>query len=120
MKGLGAGGEAGKLRLWVDGELDDVTWRSGEVSCGTYEGGGDKWVPETCKIAVAEVFGCGGAEADQAQEEYRMREQKYAERARKVDRAQMFGGREGWNENPDKFILDIAGVTGTGNDFLDG
>jgi hypothetical protein len=40
-----------------------------------------------------------------------------AERARTVDRVAMFGGKEGWRNNPDKFILDIAGVTGAGNDY---
>ena len=41
------------------------------------------------------------------------------ERARTVDRAAMFGARRadgGWDEHPDKFILDIAGVTNAHSD----
>jgi hypothetical protein len=47
----------------------------------------------------------------QAQEQYRRRQEAAAERARKVDRLAMFGGKQAWHENPDKFILEVAGIT---------
>jgi hypothetical protein len=47
----------------------------------------------------------------QAQEQYRRRQEMAAERARKVDRLAMFGGKDAWQQNPDKFILEVAGIS---------
>lgn len=55
----------------------------------------------------------------QAQDNYRIRQMKMIERARTVDRAAMFGMRRadgGWDDCPDKFILDMAGITSANSD----
>jgi len=116
-KGMGAGGEAGRTSIWVDGDLEELIWRPGDKACGTFDAEGAVWRPENGKIAVVEVFGFGGTEAEAGVEQYRQRRAKAAERMRKVDRAQMFGGRQGWSENPDKFILDMAGITGASDGY---
>lgn len=44
---------------------------------------------------------------------------KMVQRARTVDRAAMFGMRRadgGWDDCPDKFILDMAGITSANSD----
>lgn len=59
--------------------------------------------PQTVKRI--EVWGCGGQVVKEKQEKQRQWERKQAEKLQKVKRP----GR--WDENPDKAILEMAGVT---------
>ena len=67
------------------------------------------------------MWGLGGNEAIEAQQQFKIRQMEKIVKARTVDRAAMFGisGRTadgGWEENPDKFLLDAAGVTSSNSD----
>ena len=121
VRGLGAGGGAGKLRLAVDENLEGIRWQGARM-CDTFQGGGCEWSPEEGQISVCEVWALGGSdEAQEAQEHYRMRQMKMIQRARQVDRAAMFGmsnRREdgGWDANADKWMLDMAGITSANSD----
>jgi len=59
--------------------------------------------PQT--VQKIEVWGCGGKEVREKQKTQQKWEQKQAEKLQKVKRP----GR--WNENPDKAILEMIGVT---------
>ncbi|XP_020609672.1 restriction of telomere capping protein 5-like [Orbicella faveolata] len=59
--------------------------------------------PQT--ISKIEVWGCGGQELKDKQQKQQQWERKQAEKLQKVKRP----GR--WDENPDKAILEMAGVT---------
>jgi hypothetical protein len=61
---IGGGGEPAKLSLYIDGELEHVKWAA-DQKCKTYTGDPDVWAPPKGKVQVCEVWGCGGASADQ-------------------------------------------------------
>ena len=65
-------------------------------------------------VLSLELWGCGGASADEVQRTLREQRARDAGRAKVVDRAAMFGITEGidWHEadNVDKMILEAAGA----------
>ena len=65
VKGMGAGGDAGSLRLAVDENLEGVRWASGSKECATFQGGGCDWSPPEGQIDVCEAWGLGGADAEE-------------------------------------------------------
>jgi len=110
--GFGFGGETGSFRLWVDKDFAvgstravDVTFRKGPLM--------DDFDFEIEDIVV---WGLGGEGAEQRQEKERMREQNLTEKMRKVNR-QMAA--EGWNEGPNKWMMDLVGRTGASDAFQD-
>ncbi|CAK0848100.1 unnamed protein product [Prorocentrum cordatum] len=88
-RGIGFGGQAEMCRLWLDSDFErchvlesDATYQEGRLLPGD-----DYQIPLEC--ACVEVWGCGGAEAAEAQGEQRSRDQGLRDQARKVDRARM-------------------------------
>jgi len=65
VKGMGAGGEPGHLRLAIDENLEGIRWAGGDKACQTFQGGGSDWSPAEGQIDVCEVWGLGGADADE-------------------------------------------------------
>jgi hypothetical protein len=61
---IGGGGEPAKLTLYIDGELEHVKWTA-DQKCNTYVGAADVWAPPKSKISLCEVWGCGGASAQE-------------------------------------------------------
>jgi hypothetical protein len=60
--------------------------------------------------------GLGGEQACQAQADFQARDERAIARARTVDRKKMFGVTdETILDNPDKAIMDLAGITGHSN-----
>jgi hypothetical protein len=53
------------LKLWIDNDLETVTWSGG--SCSTYPGKVEDWMPPQGDVSVCEVWGCGGETAEAAQ-----------------------------------------------------
>eukprot|EP00440_Ansanella_granifera_P062111 gb/GFBE01067338.1/.p1 GENE.gb/GFBE01067338.1/~~gb/GFBE01067338.1/.p1 ORF type:complete len:127 (+),score=28.55 gb/GFBE01067338.1/:1-381(+) len=85
-----SGGQVGFCRLWLDAEFEachvlesDATFGPGLLLPG---GTG---LERRFEVASVEVWGCGGAEALQAQATCQERAETAREQARKVDRAKL-------------------------------
>ena len=93
--GGGGGDGSGSFRLWIDRESpmgcyarrDDQTFASADLLPGT--GGVVKF-----ELAGLEIWGCGGAEAEEASLEARQMDDRAREKMRTVDRAAFFNGME--------------------------
>ena len=108
--GIGFGGNYDGFRLSIDEDLlhgicvgYDTTYEPGMIC------------PDTrFEIKLIEVWGASSDYAEASLQRERRLKEKDAERARKaVDRGQA------WHENPDKFIMDLAGKTGSSDGYLE-
>eukprot|EP00164_Ancoracysta_twista_P001169 GFYU01001539.1.p1 GENE.GFYU01001539.1~~GFYU01001539.1.p1 ORF type:complete len:524 (-),score=86.71 GFYU01001539.1:213-1784(-) len=99
--GIGFGGHLKDFRLWIDDGLIDC---EAKASCTSFEYGKLN-SEEKFKIDLLEVYGLGGDEAASRAEYNQDREDQIKQDMRKVDRA-------AWADNPDKFILTLAGKAG--------
>lgn len=110
--GIGFGGDLGSFRLWIDKDFEvgstrsvDVTYRKGPLMDGF-----------DFEIEDLVVWGLGGEDAEQRQEKEKLREQNLTDKMRKVNRTM---AAEGWNDGPNKWMMDLVGRTGASDPFLD-
>ena len=105
--GIGFGGQSFRERLWLDGADNFVRGTKYEM-CSTYLKGflGSDDSEEAFTIKRMQLWGFGGAAALQAREDVRIRENKFTERNKKVDKSAIFGTGQSITENPDKMMMD--------------
>jgi len=110
--GIGFGGKLKNFRLWIN---EDLSGGESRYSCNTYAKG--KISNSTLfKINTIEVWGCGGLKAEQAQAKARVAEDKEIEKRRKIKKEFVF---ETWDSGPARYIMDLAGITGVSEPFLE-
>ena len=96
---VGFGGQPVRLRLSLEDDLNQLRWHHSCTSFARHpeEGVGD--LPEGVrKVLRLELWGCGGADAEAAQQLLKQRRDRDAARAAKVDRVAMFGGGGDWRD----------------------
>jgi len=110
--GIGFGGKLKHFRLWIHEELTSGESRS---SCGSFARG-KLSESATFKIQTLEVWGCGGAKAEEIQQRAKIQEEKEIEKRRKVKKDFVM---ETWDSGPARYIMDLAGKTGVSEPFLE-
>ena len=107
--GISFGGKPGNERIWIDG--DQFTKGRKAEMCSTYYKGpiGDPY-EDTFVIKNLVVIGLGGKPALDYQQDVRVREEKFAERSRKVDAAAFFGEGQSNVDNADTVIMEWMGI----------
>jgi len=88
-QGLGFGGQPKFFRLWIDASFEECYALESDA---TYAGGPllpAEGLQTPFSIAYLEVWGCGGDEALEAQNQQRDRDQNQRDKARKVDTAKL-------------------------------
>ncbi|KNC86215.1 hypothetical protein SARC_01625 [Sphaeroforma arctica JP610] len=80
-----------------------------DLSSGMHRLGHDGYTITKTEVAIRriEVWGCAGAAVRSGQAEQKDWERRHRERLIKVKRP----GREFWDDNPDKALLEMAGIT---------
>lgn len=91
--GLSVGHDAARPVIHMDESLDKLTLQASQVNPA-----------ETLSVLHIEVWGCGGADLQEAQRKQKEWDKKQVEKRRKVKRP----GR--WEENPDAALLEWGGV----------
>lgn len=113
--GIGFGGSIGGFRLFVDADLKMGESRSADA---TFSRGGLAG-EALFEVDSIEVWGIGGTRADEAQSYQRERQEKFTQGRRKVNRRMMAGESLLGDDNPDKWMLDMVGITGHSNAYKD-
>eukprot|EP01126_Amoeba_proteus_P006764 TRINITY_DN12370_c0_g1_i2.p1 TRINITY_DN12370_c0_g1~~TRINITY_DN12370_c0_g1_i2.p1 ORF type:complete len:478 (+),score=81.56 TRINITY_DN12370_c0_g1_i2:336-1769(+) len=111
-QGIGFGGRLEHFRLFVTNDLSngyatgiDSTYERGKLSSET-----------NFNISNLEIWGMGGKEAKEKQIASRKaREEQMSKR--KVNAAVAYSGGNGWEDGADKFIMDLAGITGSSSAY---
>lgn len=106
-EGIGFGGSQGKERLWLDDEFSNVTVQHHALD-KSYQSGplvpGQGYAAVKGKVGEVEVWGLGGASADEQQAKYQHRENLFSEQRRKVD-LKNFGN---WKDSPEAMMMDMV------------
>ncbi|KAL3700472.1 hypothetical protein R1sor_018494 [Riccia sorocarpa] len=106
VEGIGFGGSYGKERVWLNEDLTTMILRHHAVD-KTYHPGalvpGQGFSQITAGVLEVEIWGLGGAKAEEEQAKVLKRENLFSEQRRKVDLA-AFGN---WENSPEKMMMDM-------------
>ncbi|KAG0617387.1 hypothetical protein M758_5G186300 [Ceratodon purpureus] len=106
-EGVGFGGSQGKERLWLDDEFVNVTVQHHALDKSYHSGSlvpGQGYGPVKGRVGEVEVWGLGGASADEEQAKFQHRENLFSEQRRKVD-LKNFGN---WKDSPEAMMMDMV------------
>lgn len=106
-EGVGFGGSQGKERLWLDDDFLNITIQHHALDKSYHAGSlvpGQGYGPVKGRVGEVEVWGLGGAAADELQAKYQHRENMFSEQRRKVD-LKNFGN---WKDSPEAMMMDMV------------
>ncbi|XP_024375576.1 uncharacterized protein [Physcomitrium patens] len=105
-EGVGFGGSPGKERLWLDDEFLTVTIQHHALDKSYHSGSlvpGQGYSPVKARVGEVEVWGLGGASANEQHDKYQHRETLFSEQRRKVD-LKNFGN---WRDSPEATMMEM-------------
>jgi len=106
---LGFGGAVDNLRMSFEKDLHTLHWNNSGLSRDAHPWAAGSLVAGSRSVAVLELYGCGGRDADLVQEERRKVRLSDMEKSVKIDRASGMGALTE-QAKQDQFILESAGA----------